>query len=142
LRYLIPILLFLSMLNSSCGISDPQIGAEQEIRDLIYDVTQAYNWGDIDAIMELVHPEFRHEGMYSLQLRQLWLDRLARFPLLETNVTSVEVNGDYAVAHFSMLFTSSTESILSTEPQDNGDLSYFFYDAGKWQIYGDQGWIK
>jgi len=142
LRYLIPILLFLSMLNSSCGISDPQIGAEQEIRDLIYDVTQAYNWGDIDAIMELVHPEFRHEGMYSLQLRQLWLDRLARFPLLETNVTSVEVNGDYAVAHFSMLFASSTESVLSSEPVDNGDLSYFFYDSGKWQIYGDQGWIK
>ncbi|HNZ07039.1 MAG TPA: nuclear transport factor 2 family protein [Candidatus Cloacimonadota bacterium] len=142
MRYLIPILLVLSMLNSSCGISDPQIGAEQEIRDLIYDVTQAYNWGDIDAIMELVHPEFRHEGMYSLQLRQLWLDRLARFPLLETNVTSVKVNGDYAVAHFSMLLTSSTESILSTEPQDNGDLSYFFYDSGKWQIYGDQGWIK
>ncbi len=130
------------MLNSSCGISDPQIGAEQEIRDLIYDVTQAYNWGDIDAIMELVHPEFRHEGMYSLQLRQLWLDRLARFPLLETNVTSVEVNGDYAVAHFSMLFASSTESVLSSEPVDNGDLSYFFYDSGKWQIYGDQGWIK
>ena len=142
MRYLIPILLFLSMLNSSCGISDPQIGAEQEIRDLIYDVTQAYNWGDIDAIMELVHPEFRHEGMYSLQLRQLWLDRLARFPLLETNVTSVEVNGDYAVAHFSMLFASSTESVLSSEPVDNGDLSYFFDDSGKWQIYGDQGWIK
>jgi len=142
LRYLIPILLIFCILISSCDISDPQISAEQEIRDLIYDLTQAFNWGDINAIMAPVHPSFRHKGMYGMQLRQLWLDRMARFPLLEITVSSVEVNGNYAVAHFSMLFTSSTESILSTEPQDNGDLSYFIYDAGKWLIYGDQGWIK
>jgi len=110
LRYLIPILLILSILISSCDISDPQISAEQEIRDLIYDLTQAFNWGDINAIMAPVHPSFRHKGMYGMQLRQLWLDRMARFPLLEITVSSVEVNGNYAVAHFSMLFTSSTES--------------------------------
>ena len=127
----------------SCEFVDPQQDAELKLRDLIYDITQAYNWGDIDVIMMHVHIDFRHKGMTSMQLRQLWLDRMARYPLMEATVTGVDGSGAFATVSMNLTFTSATENVQYTEPQDNGDLSYFIATAGgKWQIYGDQMYIK
>ena len=142
MRKLIPLLILLCLLVAGCEVFDPQQNAELELRDLIYEITQAYNWGDIDTIMQQVNMDFRHKGMSSMQLRQLWLDRMARYPLMEAIVTSVDGSGAFATVSLDMRFTSATESVLYTEPQDNGDLSYFIHAGGKWQIYGDQMYIK
>lgn len=138
IRFLIPALLILAILIGSCDISSPQSADQQEIRDLFYQIGKAFNWADITAIMEHIHPDFRHQGMYKWQIRNVWLDRMARYSLMETNITHIEINGDFATVHFDLTFTSATENVSYLEPDDNGDLSYLYYDNGRWQVWGDQ----
>ena len=140
MRYLAILCLFLLLF--SCGISDPDTAAERDIRDLIYELGRDFNWNNIDGIMGKMHPEYRHKGMYQMQLRQLWLDRLAQYSLMETSISRVEINGDYAIVFLQATFSSPSGSLTFIEPEDNGDYSYFYYDRGKWWIYGDQGWIS
>lgn len=142
MRIMCVALLALSCFVCSCGISDPELQTEREIRDLVYELGRSFNWGDINAIMNHVHPEFRHKGMYEMQLRQLWLDRLARFSLMDTQIQRVEVKGDYATVFLKATFSSANETVYFDEPQDNGDYSYFYYDQGRWRLYGNQLWIK
>lgn len=135
---LIPILLLIA----SCGISSPELADERQIRDILYEISQDYNWGDIDGIMAHASIDYRHDGMQRMQLRQLWLDRMGRYPLLEITELKVTLSGDYATASFKMSLISSDQTVVSREPEDNGDLSFFYHDGVSWKLHGNQEYIK
>jgi ketosteroid isomerase-like protein len=123
----------------SCD-TDTQDQDETEIRDIIYDIAHDFSWNDVEGIMAHVHPDFRHNGIYREELRDLWLQRRAQYELLDCEVTQVDVDGDYAVVHMLMTFTSNTGNLSYPEPETQGDASYFRYDLGAWLLYGNQEW--
>lgn len=136
---IIPLLL----LSASCGISSPKDADKREIQDILYEISQDYNWGDIEAMLAHTSIDYRHDGMQRMQLRQLWLDRMGRYPLMEITDVKVSLDGEnYAVAGFRMILISSSETDISVEPEDNGDLSYFYHDGYQWKLHGNQEFIK
>ena len=136
------ILLILSFFLASCTGDDPDTIAQNEIRDIMYDISLDFSLGNVYGIMDKVDEEYLHKGMIFWHLNQLWLDRMARFQLLEIEVLYIEIQNDLAVVHSRNTFTSSIETMVYNEPEDNGDVSYFIRRNGKWLIYGNQMWIK
>lgn len=130
------------LLNFSCGISSIEHSSEKEIEDILYQVSQNYNWGNVDAIMAHASLDYRHQGMQRMQLRQLWLDRMAEYPLMEISELKVYLSSDYAVAHFKLSLISSSQTKISQEPEEHGDLSYFYHDGYSWKLYGNQEYIQ
>jgi hypothetical protein len=113
---------------------------ENEIRDIIYDISRDFSWNEIEGIMEHVHPDYLHDGMYDYQLWMLWQDRMADYDLLACDVSYVDIQGDYATVHMVMDFESSDGSYSYPEPETSGDASFFYYDYnyGEWMLYGNQ----
>lgn len=136
----LPLLLLLLLALFSCGDNSGN-EAETLIRDIIYDISRDFNWNEIDGIMDHVHPDYLHNGMYDYQLRILWLNRQAEYDLLSCEVSSVELWDNLATVHMIMTFESSSGPPLSySEPETHGDASFFLYEQGKWWLYGNQLW--
>ncbi|HPV14670.1 MAG TPA: hypothetical protein PL126_03360 [Candidatus Cloacimonadota bacterium] len=135
---LIPILL----LCASCDRETPEEIISREIKDILYNISRHYNWGEIDDMMEYASMDYRHNGMQRMHLRQLWLDRMGRYPLMEIREVMVSFDGVYAIAGFKMSLISSEESVVSREPEDHGDLSFFYYDGFEWKLHGNQEFFK
>jgi len=142
-KYISALLLLFALLLASCD-PDTTAADEYEIRNIIYGISRDFSWGEVDGIMAQVHPDFRHKGMYSTELRQLWENRRGQYQLLECEISDVEVNYDRATVFMTMTFQSSTSTYSYPEPETFGDASYFIYEGGyeggSWQLYGDQTW--
>ncbi|MDZ4183161.1 MAG: hypothetical protein U1B83_09810 [Candidatus Cloacimonadaceae bacterium] len=136
------ILLTIALLMASCGWNDPQITAASEIRDILYDISVNFNFGNISGIMSHVHPDYLHKGMRDWGLRELWLDRMASYSLLSIDFISVQVDGNYALATMRMSFDSPSETLVLQEPGDSGDASYFFFDGDKWRLHGNRYYVR
>jgi hypothetical protein len=128
----------LMLILSGCDWTNPD-QSETEIRNIVYDVEHDFNWNDIDGIMEHVHPDYLHNGMHSMQLRNAWLNRKADYDLLSCDVDSVLIQGDYATVYMTLTFQNSHGNYAYHEPESFGDISYFYYDQDSWRIYGNQG---
>jgi hypothetical protein len=140
-----PVFLLMSLLITGfmlilcgCDWTNPD-QSETEIRNIVYDVEHDFNWNDIDGIMGHVHPDYLHNGMHSMQLRDVWLNRKADYDLLSCDVDSVLVQSDFAIVYMTLTFQNSSGNYAYHEPESFGDISYFCYDHDSWRIYGNQG---
>ncbi len=122
---------------SGCG-TDNKNYDRMRIEQVLYEVKRAYNMHDIDKLMFNFHYDFLHNGMYKNQVRDLWLDRMAEWQDMDYYQVEIEINGEHAVVSFRLRFESPGDIQFYNEPQDNGDLSYFYYAYGDWRIYGNQ----
>ncbi len=127
------------LLIAGCD-KDTSQADEFELREIIYNISRDFDWNEIGKIMARVHPEYLHNGMYSSELRQVWLNRRGQYDLLSCEVTRVELEYDRATIYMEMSFTSAAGDYIYLEPETFGDISYFIRDAGFWQIYGNQKW--
>lgn len=128
----------LLVLLSCKSTSSPDYQDKVQIEDILADIATDFTWENIPGIMEHVHPDYYHKGMYDYQLRELWLDRRAQYELLEISVLNVDISGDYATASMRLTFTTADGSLSYLDPETSGDASYFFYDAGAWKLYGNR----
>jgi hypothetical protein len=113
---------------------------EEEIRNIIYDISYDFSWNDINGIMEYVHKDFRHNGMYRDELRLLWNERRNRYQLLSCDISQIYIDNEYATVFMTMTYQSATETVSFSEPDTFGDASYYYFDQGRWHIYGNQEW--
>jgi hypothetical protein len=111
---------------------------EHRINSILYDVNKAFNDHDIDALMIPFHQNYLHSGMALWEVRELWLDRMARYQLMDLQNVNITVNNDKAIVTFTMKLQSSTETVYTDEPATHGDLSYFWNDGNDWYVYGNQ----
>lgn len=138
MKYLTGLLLLCALFLSSC---DPDSAADDyQLRQIIYGISRDFSWGEIEGIMAQVHPDFRHHGMYSAELRQLWQNRRAQYELLSCEVSEIEINYDRATVFMTMTYQSADGTLSYSEPNTYGDASYFYRDGGSWRLYGDQTW--
>ncbi len=130
-------LLLLPLLFAACD-GQSVSAAEEEIRGIIDDIERDFNWQDIEGIMAHVHPDYRHNGMYINELRNLWYQRRANYELLECTVSQVLIEDYYATVFLRLEFFSSGGNLSYEDPQTSGDASYFIYSGGNWQLWGNQ----
>lgn len=135
-------LLCVAMITSSCNWMDPDNSSRTEIREILYNLERNYNWGDITSFMDKHHPDYLHKGRYRWQARELWLDRMAQYSLINISVIYIDIAGDYATVNMTINLMSAEGDQTLHEPANSGDISYFYYDDTKWSIYGNQKWVK
>jgi hypothetical protein len=136
----IGILLLLVIIAFCACDTNSAILDEEEIRNIIYDISYDFSWNDINGIMEYVHNDFRHNGMYRDELRFLWNERRKRYQLLSCDISQIYIDNEYATVFMTMTYQSATETVSFSEPDTFGDASYYYFDQGRWQIYGNQEW--
>ncbi len=136
------LILIVALLLGSCGEDDTEQLAQREIRDVLYDISTDFNLKDMYGILEHLHIDYLHKGKITHHFNSDWLSNMARFSLLEIEVLYIEIQDNKAVAHTRNKFSSSAENIILNEPEDNGDISYFYRDNGMWYVYGNQAWLK
>ena len=84
---------------------------EEEIRNIIYDISRDFCWNDINGIMEYVHKDFRHNGMYRDELRLLWNERRNKYQLLDCDISQIYIHNEYATVFMTMTYQSATETV-------------------------------
>ena len=132
-------LIILLLLLASCKLTKPEYSTENQIKNTLYGISNSFNNKDLAPIMNAVHEDYSHNGMIKWNLRELWLDRMARYSLLEINVVQITFNGDYyATVTMVMDFQDAAGNLVLNEPWDSGDISYFYYNGRSWVICGNQ----
>lgn len=135
-------LVSLLILLGSCKSSDPDTIAQNEIRDILYDISTDFNMQNIEGIMDHLHEEYLHKSMISWGFNDLWNDRMTQFNLLEIEVLYIELMDNKAIVHSTNTFISPTHEEILSEPEESGDISYFIRDDGMWLLYGNQEWSR
>lgn len=138
-RFLIALTIsFIALLTlSACDLTEPDTTGASQIRATLYDVSSWFDYKDIDSFMTRVDDDYLHNGMTRWNLRELWLDRMARYSLLTISDISISFNGDYATVQMHMLFEDAQGDLELTEPSDSGDIAYFHFNGSSWLIYGN-----
>ena len=134
----IGILLLLVIIALCACDTHSEILDEEEIRNIIYDISYDFSWNDINGIMEYVHKDFRHNGMYRDELRLLWNERRNRYQLLSCDISQIYIDNEYATVFMTMTYQSATANVSFSEADTFGDASYYYFDQVRWYIYGNQ----
>jgi hypothetical protein len=122
----------------SCHNSTSISWDESRIHTILYNIERAYNDHDIDALMNHVHFDYLHKGMPRWRVRELWLDRMSEYPLIDFLNVRINLLDDRATVSFTMKLVSPDATVYTDEPADNGDLSYFAYINSDWYVYGNR----
>jgi hypothetical protein len=123
---------------SGCKQTTTSSYDKDRIEQIMYDIHLAYEQNDINNLLQNFHLLYLHNGQTMWQIEQVWLNRRSEYPLIEFQNISIVVHDDEATVSFTMKLEKPGEIISSSEPNANGDLSYFIYDDDKWQVYGNQ----
>ncbi len=139
---IIILLLLAGLFLGSCKEDSSDSIAQKEIRDILYDISVDFNLKNMYGIMDHVHDDYLHRGKIWHHFNNDWLNLMAQFSLLEIEILEIEVQSNKAVVHMRTRFSSVYEQIELNDPEDNGDISYFYRYNGVWMIYGNQLWLK
>ena len=132
------IILLLSLIiffSISCDTTSPEELDKNEIIDILDSIQSNFNMNDLDGIMQYYHQDFNHnEDDFDWERDVIWFTRLNDYDDLLFENIEITLNENYATASFIMhLDETSTD-----EPSDeNGDISYFFYDFESWKLCGN-----
>ncbi len=137
-KLIITALLFIGIFLGSCKEDSSDKIAQKEIRDILYDISVDFNLKNMYGIMEHLHTNYWHKGKISYHFNTDWLNLMAQFSLLEIEVLYIELQDSKAIVHLRKKFSSSYETMEQNDPEDNGDISYFYRDNGVWYVYGNQ----
>ncbi len=137
MKRLIPVLL-LAVLLFSCDVSSPKDADKAEIRDILDSIRDSFNQFDLPGIMQHYHPDFWHNTNNYAFEKIVWQERLAQYYLIDFSEITIDTQGDFATANFIMTLYDESGSVVSQEPDDNGDISYFYMELGSWKICGNE----
>ena len=136
------ILSVLIILCISCSEStSPKNVDEYLITSILEDIETAFSFGYIDSIMNHYHPNFLHNENNFDDEYVIWEIRLLDNEI-EFYEIEITINDNFATAEFVMKLSSGEEFVVFNEPEDNGDISYFYYDLDEWKICGNNFFIQ
>ncbi len=133
MKRLIPILLF-TVLLFSCDVSSPEEADKAEILDILDSIRDSFNQFDLPGIMQNYHPDFSHNTDNYTFEEIVWHDRLDQYYLLDFVDIEIELHGNFATVSFTM----KLDEDVFNEPEDHGDVSYFYRELGSWKICGNE----
>ncbi len=138
LRCFVVIVFVINMLIIGCKSPTSDNYDETRINAIMYNIEKAYNDHDIDTLMQYIHIDYLHNGQSRWEIRELWLDRMNEYLVVDFQSINIDVHNDRATVSFTMKLQNPDETVYSDEPNTHGDLSYFIYDNSDWYVYGNQ----
>jgi len=133
----------LIILCISCSEStSPKNVDEYLITSILEDIETAFSFNDIERIMNNYHPDFLHNENNFADEQVIWGIRLLEYNEIEFTEIEISINDNFATAEFVMKLSSGEEFDVFNEPDDNGDISYFYYDLDEWKICGNNFSVK
>jgi len=129
-------LLILMIALGSCSLKDGN-PSESSIKDILYDLEVAFNTKDRYRFFQHFHPDYNHDSGSFGQVREAWLNLMASYDLIAIRNIVVEVDGQNAIAYFTMIFTDDGIESEVYAPIQNGELSYFGKDGNVWKVIGN-----
>jgi hypothetical protein len=133
MKRLITILLF-TVLLFSCDVSSPEDADKAEIRDILDSIKDSFNQVDLPGIMQNYHPDFLHNTDNYTFEEIVWEERLAQYYLLDFEDIEIELHDNFATVSFTM----KLDEDVFNEPEDHGDVSYFYREFEGWKICGNE----
>ncbi len=132
-------LFFLLTLLFSCkSVSSVNDIAKYNIKEILSKIEFDFNFAQLDSISTYIHNDFKHKGRDKNKEIIFWNDLAHRYTFI--SIEDIEVYRlDYyrAKAKFKLTFQNSTQTVVYNEPSEEfGDLSYFYYENGKWYLIG------
>ena len=137
MKRLIPILLF-TVLLFSCDVSSPKEADKADILDILDSIKDSFNQFDLPGIMQNYHLDFLHNTDNYIFEEIVWEERLAQYYMIAFSEITIDPQGDFATANFIMTLYDEGGSVVSQEPEDHGDVSYFYRELGSWKICGNE----
>lgn len=133
MKYILPLIMLILFFSISCDTTSPEELDKNAILDILDSIQSNFQFYDLDGIMQYYHQYFLHnEDGYDWE-RVIWEIRIADYDELNFENIEIELNGNYATASFLM----HLDEITTDKPSDeNGDISYFFYDFESWKLCG------
>jgi hypothetical protein len=136
LKYIL--LAMLLTVVSSCDLSSPEEAKEIEIRNKLEEIELAFNLHHIEDIMMHYSWDYLHNGDDIGSVRLDWEIRLNDYQEMELTNIDIELNGEKATARFERKFKVNGEvEVNLSEPDDNGDMSYWEWGIDGWKIRGN-----
>ncbi|MDP8200771.1 MAG: hypothetical protein P9M11_01365 [Candidatus Tenebribacter burtonii] len=133
MKYLLLLLSVMLIILISCDTTSPEELDKNEIIDILDSIQSNFNFDDLDGIMQYYHPLFSHNGDdYDFE-RIRWEIRLNDYDELVFEDIEITLNGNSARAYFLMHLD---ETITDEPSNENGDISYFYYEFGDWKLCG------
>ena len=137
------LLSFLFLLCISCSDStSPKNVDKYLITSILEDIETAFSFDDIERIMNHYHPNFLHNENNFNDEYAIWEIRLLEYDEIEFTEIEISINDNFASAEFVMKLSSGEDFVIYNEPDDNGDISYFYYDLDAWKICGNNFSVK
>ncbi len=132
-KYFFPLLALIFLFIISCDITSSEELDKNEIIDILDSIQSNFQFDDLYGIMQYYHQDFLHnEDDYDWEMF-IWEQRIADYDELNFENIEIVLNGNYATAYFLM----HLDDTFTEEPSDeNGDISYFFYESGSWKLCG------
>ena len=133
----------LIILCISCSENtSPKNVDEYLITSILEDIETDFNFGFIEEIMNHYHPNFLHNENNFADEYVIWEIRLFEYYEIEFYEIEISINDNFATAEFVMKLSSGEEFDIFNEPDDNGDISCFYYDLDEWKICGNNFSVK
>ncbi len=134
MKILFSFLPIIFLLLGCIDTSSPQDADEMEIEEILEDIRYNFNNDFLDLIMLHYHPSFHHNFDYKYDEELIWEQRLIDYDIMEFQNLQIEFTStNQATASFTLYFDDD----VFFEPEDHGDLSYFYYDDSEWKICGN-----
>jgi hypothetical protein len=132
-------LIILIFLTGCLDLSTTKDINNSQITEILEDIRISFNLADLDQLMSHYHSDFFHNGDLIGDEVLRWESRLIEFTEIDISNIEIDVDGNYAIASFTLTFETSESSNNWSEPSvENGDISYLIFDSEEWQIFGNQ----
>ena len=139
MKYFKTLIIFIILFILSCDVSSPEETGKVKIRTILEDIELAFNLHHIEEIMEYYNSSYLHNGEDIDDVRLDWEIRLNDYEEMELSEINIELDGDRATVTLKRSFYINQELVLQeTEPDDNGDLSYWQLEMNEWKIIGNR----
>ena len=133
----------LIILCISCSEStSPKNVDEYLITSILEDIETDFNFGFIEEIMNHYHPNFLHNENNFADEYVIWEIRLLEYYEIEFYEIEISINDNFATPEFVMKLSSGEKFDIFNKPDDNGDISCFYYDLDEWKICGNNFSVK
>jgi len=135
MRNIFFLLLIIFIFIFSCDTTSPEDLDKSMIIDILDSIQSNFNFDDLGGIMQYYHQDFLHNGDdFDWERDVIWFTRLNDYGNLIFENVDIALNGNYATASFLMYL----DETISQEPSDeNGDISFFYYEHGNWKLCGE-----
>ena len=139
-RYFFLFVLLLALLSIlSCkSVTSTQDSSDYLIKEILSNIQYDFNFSHLDSLYQYIHPDFLHKDRNKNAEIDYWENLFYKYSYLSIKDIEVQrINYYKAKVKFNLVFQNTTQITEYNEPsQEFGDLSYFFYDNGKWYLIG------